>query len=114
MDPLSSFSGHQMTQRYVDHGPSSRTDRQHPLNWSVARKRMTVFAAVFNTILAAINATSIALLNPVGSRYFGVASETFTLGLTVHMIAIGVTPLVLAPLSELFGRNVIFQTSAAL
>ena len=85
-------------------------DSQHPLNWSPIRKHVTVFTAVCTALIAAINVTSIALLNPVGRAYFGVTSESFTLGLTVNMVAIAIAPLFLAPLSEVVSCPVVSRT----
>lgn len=48
-----------------------------------------------------MNATHIAIINPIGSEYFGVTADRFTLGFTVFMLGVAFAPLFLAPLSEL-------------
>jgi len=88
------------------------SDQQHPLNWSPARKNMTVAASVCTALIAAINVTSIALLNPIGTSYFGVSSDSFTLGITVNMVAIAIAPLFLAPLSEVVSTALIVVSHA--
>ena len=59
-----------------------------------------VFTAVLTGLVAAYNVTSIALLNPIGSEYFGVSPDQFTLGVTVNMVTLATAPLFLTPLSE--------------
>ena len=63
-----------------------------------------VFAGCFVTLLAGINATHIAIINPIASEYFRVTADQFTLSFTLYMIGVAWTPLFLAPLSELVSR----------
>ncbi|KAK1924866.1 MSF transporter [Papiliotrema laurentii] len=87
-------------------------DPEHPFNWSKGKKMSVVFAGCFVTLLAGINATHIAIINPIASEYFRVTADQFTLSFTLYMIGVAWTPLFLAPLSELYGRNAIFQGSS--
>lgn len=89
-------------------------DPQHPFNWSRGKKMGVLLAACTVTLLAGMNATHIAIINPVAKGYFGVTADQFTLGFSLYMVGVAIAPLFLAPLSELYGRNIIFQTSSVL
>jgi len=82
-------------------------------------------SANFTSFLSAVNCTHIAIVNPAGQERFGVSRDHFVLSVTVLLLAIALTPLVLAPISEAvrhsfivakcadgqFGRNIIFQVT---
>ncbi|KAL7419186.1 hypothetical protein Q5752_006023 [Cryptotrichosporon argae] len=87
-------------------------DPEDPFNWSPARKYATILVAVLITALTAGNATSTAPLAAWGPAWLHVEREAFEGGLAAYLTAIAVTPLVLAPMSELFGRNAIYQVTS--
>ncbi|KAK8843471.1 hypothetical protein IAR55_007128 [Kwoniella newhampshirensis] len=87
-------------------------DPDNPFNWSTPRKYATLLVAVFITFIGAANLVSTAPLATWGTVYFGVSREVFLLGLTLPMLGIAFAPLVLAPLSEVFGRNMIYQITS--
>lgn len=64
--------------------------------------------------LTAINATSVGVLSPWGQARFHTSHEGFALTLSLYLIAVAFTPLVLAPMSELFGRNSIYFVSCSM
>nr|XP_031862231.1 uncharacterized protein CI109_002196 [Kwoniella shandongensis]KAA5529303.1 hypothetical protein CI109_002196 [Kwoniella shandongensis] len=87
-------------------------DPENPFNWSMPRKYATLLVAVFITFIGAANLVSTAPLATWGTEYYSVSREVFLLGLTLPMIGISFAPLVLAPLSEVFGRNMIYQVTS--
>ncbi|ORY29132.1 major facilitator superfamily domain-containing protein [Naematelia encephala] len=88
---------------WLDHDP------ENPFNWSSAKKYANVIVAVLITTLTAANATSTAILAEWGPERFNCSREQYILSSTVFLITVAFTPLVLAPLSEVFGRMWIYQ-----
>ncbi|KAK4686907.1 hypothetical protein P7C73_g3215, partial [Tremellales sp. Uapishka_1] len=89
-------------------------DPEDPFNWSMSRKYTMTLVAVFITALTAANATSVAPMTSRGVAYYGVSREDYVLTITLYLIAISITPLALAPASEVFGRNGIYQVTSIL
>lgn len=72
---------------------------------------MIVFCVCYLTALTAVSATSIGVMAEWGAGWFHTDTEGFTLGLFMYLMAIAWTPLVLAPMSEIFGRNGIYHVT---
>ncbi|KAI9636527.1 MSF transporter [Dioszegia hungarica] len=90
-------------------------DPGNPFNWSEPRKYIIVWVAVLTTMLTAMNCTSVAILTAAGGpEHFGVNRESFVLTLTLLLLTISFTPLILAPLSETVGRNMILQITSVI
>ena len=86
----------------------SADDKDNPRNWSKARKwYITVLVSMSNvlTCLCAGGWSSGAAYAAAG---FGVSAEVSTLGLAMYVLGFAVGPLVLAPLSEYYGRSPIY------
>ncbi|KAI3401269.1 hypothetical protein diail_11975 [Diaporthe ilicicola] len=83
-------------------------DIENPKNWSLARRMYITVCAV----LLVVNAT-FASSSPSGclesiSEWFGVSSEAAALTVTLFLLGYCAGPLLFAPLSEFYGRRVIF------
>ncbi|WVQ64102.1 uncharacterized protein L199_002262 [Kwoniella botswanensis] len=89
-------------------------DPDNPFNWSPARKYAILLTCVFITFTGAASLVSVGILATWGTDYFHVSREVFLLQLTLPMMAIAFTPMVLAPLSEVIGRNMIYQITSIL
>ncbi|GMK57937.1 hypothetical protein CspeluHIS016_0407710 [Cutaneotrichosporon spelunceum] len=89
-----------------------RNDPEHPFNWPRARKYRMVLLACFITALTALNSTGMAILTTWGTEWFNTSRVHFLVGLTLYNCASSIAPLLLAPLSEHFGRNDIYQISS--
>jgi hypothetical protein len=61
--------------------------------------------------LTAVNATSVGVMAPWGVPWFNTTHVGYALSVFMYLFGIAITPLVLAPMSELFGRNVIYQVT---
>jgi MFS family permease len=89
-----------------------RNDPEHPFNWPRARKYRMVVIACFITALTALNSTGMSIMTTWGTDWFGTSRVHFIAGLTLYNVASSIAPLLLAPLSEHFGRNGIYQISS--
>lgn len=73
-----------------------------------------VLVACLLTALTALNSTGMSIMTTWGPDWFHTTRYHFIGGLTLYNVASSATPLVLAPLSEHFGRNGIYQISSLL
>lgn len=81
------------------------------MNWSPTRKWLVVISCSGITLTTIANATSQSIMATWGPEWFDCDRLTFMLGLSMYNIAVAVTPMFLAPLSEHLGRNIIYQVS---
>ncbi|KUI65043.1 hypothetical protein VM1G_00536 [Cytospora mali] len=86
-------------------------DIENPQNWSLARRAYITICAV----LLVVNAT-FASSSPSGclesiSEWFDVSAEAAGLTITLFLLGYCAGPLVFAPLSEFYGRRVIFYVT---
>ena len=89
-------------------------DNSNPKNWSKGYKwwcttvvALTCFCVAFNS--AVITADIVGV-----SRTFSVSEEVALLPVTLFVVGFGVGPLVFAPLSELYGRKVVYVTTLSI
>jgi hypothetical protein len=116
---------HSHTQSHLSRTESKKTyvdfvhnDPENPLNFSTAKKWFITGLAVMITILVAAAAGAYAPAMPNLIEEFGCSSEIATLGISLYplgcissdaeLMLVGIAPLVLAPLSELQGRNPVY------
>ncbi|RWA10361.1 hypothetical protein EKO27_g4744 [Xylaria grammica] len=87
-------------------------DPANPLNWSSARKTfiITVISAVtFNiSLVPTIFAPGVPLLL---SEFHSESSSLASFVVSAYVVPFAISPLVVAPLSELYGRNVVMNTA---
>ncbi|KAJ3391709.1 hypothetical protein HDU84_005471 [Entophlyctis sp. JEL0112] len=87
-------------------------DDTNPHNWPPRKKWTAVTIAALYTFLSPISSTMVAPALPYISNELGFASPTQTeLVLSLFVLAYAVGPLVLGPLSEIYGRYVVLQSS---
>ncbi|KAJ9151210.1 MFS general substrate transporter [Pleurostoma richardsiae] len=86
-------------------------DPDNPKNWSKAYKwYCTMVVAITCFVVAFASSVITADLGGV-SKSFHVSEEVSLLTITVFVIGFGVGPMVFAPLSEVFGRRIIYGTT---
>nr|KMM72461.1 benomyl/methotrexate resistance protein [Coccidioides posadasii RMSCC 3488] len=87
-------------------------DPQNPINWSSVRRWMTITIVSVVTFLNGFGSTVFAPSVPEVMHEFNIDSGALS-SFTVSVFAIGwaVGPLVLPPLSELYGRNPLYHAS---
>ncbi|KAE8372014.1 major facilitator superfamily domain-containing protein, partial [Aspergillus bertholletiae] len=92
-----------------------RDDKENPANWPLWYKCFTVMSVSFATICVVLYSTSYTSGSPGMQASFGLTSEIVVLlGLTTYMLGMGLGCLVLAPLSEVYGRQLVYVITGAL
>ncbi|GAO52258.1 hypothetical protein G7K_6339-t1 [Saitoella complicata NRRL Y-17804] len=86
-------------------------DPEDPFNWSRTRKWVVTVVANLMTFMVAFNAGAYTPGQAGMEETFGVSRVAIICGLTVYALGFGVAPLVLAPLSEVYGRNPVYIVS---
>lgn len=90
-------------------------DPADPMNWTLLRKVLTLFCTFLFAGTTAITATGTNSMQSSVMSDFHISRTVFLLGNTMYLsIGIAFTPLLLAPLSEIFGRLPIFLSAAFL
>jgi len=93
----------------VDFGAEDVDD---PKNWPMWYKGLTIGAVSYSTWTVVLYSTSYTTSMPGMMRDFHVASEPVaTLGVTVYLLGLAVGSLILAPLSEIYGRRPVYVGS---
>jgi multidrug resistance protein len=89
-------------------------DKDNPKNWSKAYKwyctmvvAMTCFVVAFNSAVITADLAGV-------QKTFHVSEEVSLLTITLFVIGFGVGPLIFAPLSELFGRRIVYAATLGL
>lgn len=82
---------------------------ENPREWSTWYKALVVFAISFSTLVVILYSTAYtAMLEPM-KQEFQVTDETIpTLGVTTYLFGLAVGSLLLAPISETFGRRPVY------
>ncbi|SPO41362.1 related to multidrug resistant protein [Pseudozyma flocculosa] len=84
-------------------------DPEDPFNFSTRRKWIITCLAVFFTAEVAATASAYVPGIPSMERDLNVTNHTMSLlGISIYALGFAIPPLVLAPLSEVFGRNPIY------
>ncbi|KAF5691018.1 major facilitator family transporter [Fusarium denticulatum] len=85
-------------------------DPQHPLNWSKAQKNLHVGIVSLSTLAANLASTMFAPGAEELAHEFSITNSTVT-AMTVNLYVLGFAlgPLLLAPLSELYGRLIVYH-----
>ncbi|PWW76716.1 MFS general substrate transporter [Tuber magnatum] len=87
-------------------------DPNNPLNWPILKKIFILSSVALQTLMVVFYSTSYLSGSPGMMKEFGIeSSTTITLGMTTYMIGLAIGPLVLAPMSELYGRRPVYLVS---
>lgn len=90
-------------------------DPQHPRNWAVTRKWRNVFLISIQATLSPMASVILAVASDAVSKDFGLTDAyTPSLPTALFVLGFGLGPLFLAPLSELYGRRIIYLSCFAL
>ncbi|KAK3329860.1 major facilitator superfamily domain-containing protein [Apodospora peruviana] len=94
--------------KMVEFGPD---DPENPKNWSKAYKwyctmvvAITCFVVAFCSSVITADVSSVA-------KEFGVSYEAALVPITVFVVGFGVGPMIFAPLSEIYGRQIIYAST---
>lgn len=93
--------------------PPTRTkagaDPQHPRDWTAAYRAWVIFAVSYSTWVVILYSTSYTATLTGLMEEFGEPDETVvTLGVTTYLLGLAAGSLVVAPMSELFGRRPVY------
>ena len=89
-------------------------DPDDPRNWPLWYKGVTIGAVSFSTWTIVLYSTSYTSSMPGMMKEFHVTSEPVaTLGVTTYLVGLACGSLVLAPLSEMYGRRIVYTCSLA-
>lgn len=90
-------------------------DPADPRNWSMAYRSMIIFFISYSTLTVVMYSTSYTSAIPGIMSSFGISNQTIpVLGITTYMIGLSLGSVVLAPLSEMYGRRPIYLVAMAM
>ena len=83
---------------------------ENPQDWSMAKKGMIIFFMSFSTLVVVMYSTSYTSGIPGMMRAFGITSKTLVvLGVTTYLAGLALGSILLAPLSEMYGRRPVYM-----
>ena len=89
-------------------------DPDDPKNWPLWYRGLTIFSVSYATWTVVLYSTSYTASMPGMMKEFHVASQPIaTLGITTYLVGLAVGSLILAPLSEQWGRRPVYLGSLA-
>lgn len=90
----------------------SPDSKENPRNWSLHRRWGVIIIVSTYTFLSPLSSSMIAPALPQISADFNLTSSVLqSLMLSVFVLAYAIGPLLLAPLSEMFGRRIVLQSA---
>ncbi|KAK1987709.1 major facilitator superfamily domain-containing protein [Colletotrichum cereale] len=96
-----------------DHPAVIDAKYKSPFAWSLRKKTTVLFGTFFAATLAAYSAGAYAMAADPLMRKWGLSSTEFNLGITLFVLGFGFAPMVLALISEIYGRYWVFVGSGA-
>ncbi|KAI1214617.1 MFS general substrate transporter [Annulohypoxylon truncatum] len=86
-------------------------DPENPKNWSKAYKWYCTMVVAVTCFVVAFS-SSVVTADIVGvADEFGVSEEVALLSITLFVVGFGIGPMIFAPLSEVYGRRIIYGTT---
>ncbi|KAJ9479192.1 putative Polyamine transporter 3 (putative) [Pseudozyma hubeiensis] len=86
-------------------------DPENPFNWPRSRRWLLVSVCFLFTACTAFNGCGYPSASYQASLDLGTTQLVYLVGNTVFLFAVAITPLILAPLSEVYGRSPIYLTA---
>lgn len=83
-------------------------DPENPRNWPLWYRCWCIFCVSFATWVATLYSTSYTSSTPGLIEDFGSTTTIVTLGMTTYLLGLAAGSLVVAPLSELYGRQIVY------
>lgn len=87
-------------------------DPENPFNWPKTRKWLLVSVCFLFTACTAFNGCGYPSASFQAAHDLHTTQLVYLVGNTVFLFAVSITPLILAPLSEVYGRSPIYLTAA--
>lgn len=90
-------------------------DGENPQDWPMWRKALVIFFMSYSTLVVVMYSTSYTSGIPGMMATFGIKSKTLVvLGITTYLCGLAIGSLLLAPLSEMYGRRPVYLIAVAL
>lgn len=89
-------------------------EQANPQNWPTWYKGMILFAMSYGTTCVVLYSTSYTSAIPGLEATFGITDNVGILGVTTYLIGMATGAVILAPLSEMFGRRPIYIVALAM
>ncbi|SAM81909.1 related to TPO1-Vacuolar polyamine-H+ antiporter [Ustilago bromivora] len=89
-------------------------DPENPFNWPKSRRWLLVSVCFLFTACTAFNGCGYPSASFQAAQDLQTTQLVYLVGNTVFLFAVSITPLVLAPLSEVYGRSPIYLTAVAI
>ncbi|KAI8930925.1 hypothetical protein NX059_011940 [Plenodomus lindquistii] len=87
---------------------------ENPQDWSIPKKAMIIFFMSYSTLVVIMYSTSYTSGIPGMMKTFGVKSKTLLiLGVTTYLFGLALGSLLMAPLSEMYGRRPVYLIAVA-
>lgn len=83
-------------------------DPENPRNWSIGYRAWITFCVSYTTWVVVLYSTSYTASIPGLVEEFGSTTTITTLGLTTYLLGLAAGSLVVAPMSELYGRRNVY------
>lgn len=88
---------------------------ENPQDWPIWRKALVIFFMSYSTLVVVMYSTSYTSGIPGMMATFGIKSKTLVvLGITTYLCGLALGSLLLAPLSEMYGRRPVYLIAVAL
>jgi len=88
-------------------------DPLNPMNFSSTRKWLITSVVTISVFAVTLTSSAYSASSEQITAEFGASSEIFTLGVSLYVLGFAVGPALWAPLSELYGRQILFITTHA-
>ena len=88
-------------------------DPRNPMLFSTSRKWLITLSVSITTLAIAFASTAYSGSIPQVIEQFHVSDEVATLGVSLFVLGFAIGPLLWAPLSEIYGRQILFMTTYA-
>ncbi|CAK1357644.1 putative transporter mfs2 [Cercospora beticola] len=88
---------------------SGPDDPENPLNWSLLKKACHFWPVAFLGFAVTAASSIITPANRDLQIYFGVSRTVAILPLTLYVIGLGLGPTIAAPVSEMYGRSIVYK-----
>ncbi|KXJ85067.1 major facilitator superfamily domain-containing protein [Microdochium bolleyi] len=90
-------------------------DPAHPLNWTARHKTIAITIISINALLSPVGSTISAAAAPAIMAELGGTSDALgALMTTIYLVGYAFGPFLIAPLSELYGKRIVFRVCAVL
>lgn len=95
----------------IDLDPAQQDRFRSPFAWNLAQKSATLLTIFMAALLAAYSAGGYVMASEPLRAAWSVTETEYNLGITLFVMGFGVSPMILAPVSEAYGRYWVFVLS---